>query len=49
MAAGTLVPEHSRVRGAARDLGLLERAQDAKREGGKVGEAAAEVERQLKL
>jgi hypothetical protein len=49
VAVGTLVPEHSRVRAAARDLGLMEQAARAREEGGKVGEAAAEVERQLKL
>lgn len=49
VAVGTLASEHSKVRLAARDLGLRERCTELKEVEGKVGEAAAEVERLLRL
>ena len=49
MAVGTLLPQHSKVRSMARDLGLTSAAQAMASEGGKVGEVAAEVLRLLRL
>ena len=40
---GTLLPEHSQVRAGAKQLGLLELADEAAGTGEKVGEVAAEV------
>lgn len=49
MAVGTLARESGRVRGMARDLGMLTLAQQLKVGGGKVLEAAGELERVLRL
>jgi hypothetical protein len=49
VALGTLLPEHSRTRLAARERGALSAVGALTSAGGRVGEAAAEVERQLRL
>ncbi len=49
VAVGTLARESGKVRGMARDLGLLTMMQQLKTAGGKAGEVALEVEHVLRL
>ena len=49
VAVGTLLPQHSKVRAMARDLGLISAAQAMAGDSGKVGEVATEVLRLLRL
>ena len=49
VALGTVLPEHSAVRGAAREMGLLSVVDGMQRAEGKVGAVAREVAHALRL